>query len=933
MERAKEAQANKVPVGVAVFTLALFAGTIVMAKMNLAVDSPLGNVTDWVALFGFCLLLVLAERLDVRFRLAGQVDSMNLFEAVLAPLMFAFAGAQVMAAVAISWTISGIWRRNQPIKATFNVVAWTLAAGCGSYVLSLFEAGGLHDGVQLSEMFPLIVAMVVAGLVNQVAFMIVVALAQKKPLRSVVSGLSPVILPGWIVVWSLNTLIGMLFVLAYESNSFALLLFWVPLAVLHTAYRGYAGTESDRMRLAGLHKASRLLSVPGDPDAAVAAFLAEVSRCFEATAAELLLVRTEGIVIHQTRNGDPSSYIKERDAGGDTGLRSGLVKRSSTARIFADSDDPLAQLLVDAGWRDCLMAPLPSENLMPGVLVIYDQNGLEGFEEGEQAILEALAREAASSFEKGKLFAAIVEERHKLSQIVDSTSDGVLSLTPDGIVRSWNPGWEQITGLSSEMAIGRVFTDLLKINDLNGRRLQLESWTRLYGSLPGEVQVIDKIGNVHWLQCQYRPEVDDDGIARVLVVVAHDLTDVRQIEQLKEDVDRLAELESAQRQKVLQLQESLQPSVPLAPEAEFGVHYLPSDTSAPTGGDFYDWQILPNGDIHIAVVDVLGSGVDATNDAFSVIHTLRTLAFQGTPVEHLVNEADHLLAALDSELVATIICVRYNPTSGRARLAGGGHPPPLLVSANGEVEEVAAPGIPVGWPGAGSERAVDLMMRPSDTLILYTDGLIEAQRDILQGLEALTQTAMTTRSLPAPELARALVERSLEGADRRDDSLALVIRHCGALTVDAPTGFGYRGRPSTEQVPVVRHQFVSWISQQDKASQIANDMSVVVTELTANAIRAAHSFFEVRASFTQSGIILEVEDDGPGFDEAGVLGSTHNLEDESGRGLMIVKTLVDELHVRSTGKGCVVRLFKSHKSSNSNKPRETELETVNLSKG
>jgi serine/threonine-protein kinase RsbW len=177
-------------------------------------------------------------------------------------------------------------------------------------------------------------------------------------------------------------------------------------------------------------------------------------------------------------------------------------------------------------------------------------------------------------------------------------------------------------------------------------------------------------------------------------------------------------------------------------------------------------------------------------------------------------------------------------------------------------------------------------------------------------LQSLSSNAELSRNLPAPELARALVERSLEGADRRDDSLALVVRHCGPVLVDAPSGFGHRAMPVAEQVPVVRHQFLAWISQQDDMRSLGADLAVAVSELATNAVRVAHAYFEVRATIAGGGVVIEVEDDGPGFEETGLLGIEPNLESESGRGLFIVKSLVDEMLVRSTGRGCVVRLFK-----------------------
>lgn len=924
MQEAQTQRQAPMPRSVTIFVASVAIAAMAVAFINLEIAPH--RSPAWLALIPFFVLLVLAERLDVRFRSSGHVESVNLFEAVLAPLLFAFPGAPVAGVVTLAWLTAGVLRRNHPTKALFNASAWALASGTAAMILAWAHP---EPDLTVRSLLVLLGAMIVVGVVNQVLLTTVMAVAQGRTIKEVTQNLSPVILPGWVVGWGLNTLVGFLFVFAYASSAFAVLLFFVPLGVLYAAYRGYAGTESDRMRLGGLHRASRLLSVVGERDGSVADFLSEVSRCFEAGAAELVLVTEEGIVIHRVRSGRRDTYIKEIDGDGADSLHSLLLAHDHTFRTSIENESEISSALGAAGWRDCLMSPLPGDHSISGALVVYDQNGIEGFEEGERAVLEALARETASSFEKGRLFQTVIQERERLTQMVDTTSDGVLTVTATGVVRTWNPGWEQITQCPATAAVGRVISETIGVFDNEGREVDLSRWPDNIDRLPREVQIFDRQGVRHWLECSYQVQATDGTSARVLVIVAHDMTDERQIEQLREDVDRLSELEAAQRARVLQLQESLQPAMPEIAETEFGVFYLPSDSSAPTGGDFYDWQRLPGGDVHVAVVDVLGSGVEATNDAFAVIHTLRTLAFQGVPVQNLVREADQILASLNTELVATVICVRYNPETGRARLAGGGHPPPLLVRGGGEVIEVAAPGVPVGWPGAGSDHAVDIQLLPSDTLVLYTDGLVEAQRDILLGLDALAKNAAKTRSLPANRLARELVERSLEGAARRDDSLALVLRHRSPISATRQIGFHHKAAPAVDQVPLVRHRFNEWIASQGDVAVFGEEFAVVISELVTNAVRLATTYFEVRASLAEEGVVLEVMDDGPGFEPSEILDVEPDFERESGRGLFIVKCIVDEIEIESTEHGTLVRVHKKPPMS----PEDSEVTSVSSNVG
>ncbi len=537
------------------------------------------------------------------------------------------------------------------------------------------------------------------------------------------------------------------------------------------------------------------------------------------------------------------------------------------------------------------------------------------------------------------------DDQTRSSFLTGSAADIVVVLATNTVVCSWSAATRHLSGLTPSSMVGRYVSACLDLRDDEDNTVTFAGWETA-DVLPARVQLVFPDGGRRWLSCSYRrilhrglsqmaANVEADAMevrTRVgdrsemrrqrneiirtfpedlLVVSARDCTDEHELLKLREDVGRLAELESAQRLRVLQLQESLQPMMPAAAGAEFGVFYSPSDQSAPTGGDFYDWQILPNGDVHLAVVDVLGNGIDATNSAFAVIHALRVLAFQGTPVDRLIREVNDVLLTFDEDLVATAVCVRYRPSTGRARIAGGGHPPPLLVRSRGDVLEIDAPGIPIGWPGAGSERAVEVTLEESETLILYTDGLVEARRDIVEGIESLSRTAAITHFLPASHLARALVETSLEGADRRDDSLALVLRRTPPKPMDLLPGFRHRGQPASRDVPKVRKKVQEWALDHPSLAPLSTDLSIALTELLTNAIRYAVSYYEVRLSFDNSSVVVEVEDDGPGFAEVPAASNGRRDDTESGRGLLIVRSIADDLHVERSQGRCIVRMQKA----------------------
>jgi serine phosphatase RsbU (regulator of sigma subunit)/anti-sigma regulatory factor (Ser/Thr protein kinase) len=384
-----------------------------------------------------------------------------------------------------------------------------------------------------------------------------------------------------------------------------------------------------------------------------------------------------------------------------------------------------------------------------------------------------------------------------------------------------------------------------------------------------------------------------------------------------ETVNRLTELQAAQREMVHQLQEAVRPPLPDVSSAELGVHYVPADPGAPSGGDLYDCLVLPDGDLHLAVVDVMGKGVAATKDAVGVTHALRLLALDGCSMDRLVARAGALVSSQNPDLVATVLVARYRPSDGALQLAGGGHPPALLIRDQGPIRLVSAPGVAIGWPGAGSNEVVSVVLDRRDTLVLYTDGLIEASKDILVGLDGITLAAAQTAQYPAPHLARALVERALSGAERRDDSLALVLRR---RTPPPPSRartlgpFEYRFSPSPVTIPLSRHLFADWVEHLSLDDGERSDLLLVVSELCSNAVRhasGAPAGLVLRAWTEGDAVVVEVEDDGAGFELHGRYDDEPpDPEAEQGRGLYVVEALTDEMSVRRNGGSTVVRAVR-----------------------
>ncbi|MFD5102817.1 PP2C family protein-serine/threonine phosphatase [Streptomyces albidochromogenes] len=250
--------------------------------------------------------------------------------------------------------------------------------------------------------------------------------------------------------------------------------------------------------------------------------------------------------------------------------------------------------------------------------------------------------------------------------------------------------------------------------------------------------------------------------------------------------ERDEQLRKAHGQILQELEDALRPQ-PLTIEGlELAVHYAPADPNAPTGGDHYDWFQLPDGTLHITVVDALGHGVRSTRSALNVTHAVRTLALEGHPLKSILARTHEILMPLDPELMATVLLARLNPATGELRLANGSHPPALLLQADGAARYLELRGRGIGYPLPGSEEILHADIDAGDLLILYTDGLTESRRDPTEGELRLIEAARRHAAKPVTEIPTAIAADMHTVVLHPDDTLALAIRLTGSSRPEVP---------------------------------------------------------------------------------------------------------------------------------------------------
>ncbi|WP_131738466.1 SpoIIE family protein phosphatase [Actinomadura roseirufa] len=193
------------------------------------------------------------------------------------------------------------------------------------------------------------------------------------------------------------------------------------------------------------------------------------------------------------------------------------------------------------------------------------------------------------------------------------------------------------------------------------------------------------------------------------------------------------------RGQMTELQRMMLPHrLPEIPDLRVCVRYLPGAEGMDVGGDWYDVLSLPGGGAAVVIGDVQGHSAQAAAVMGQLRTAMRAHALEGHDLADLMARGNTSLYDLDTDLFATccIVCVGR---SGTVRMVRAGHPYPLLLEANGRVTELTVPGgLPLGIEAEAAYPVATRPMPPGATLLLYTDGLVEAPgRDYGEGVADL----------------------------------------------------------------------------------------------------------------------------------------------------------------------------------------------------
>ncbi|GAA4286404.1 SpoIIE family protein phosphatase [Georgenia daeguensis] len=241
-----------------------------------------------------------------------------------------------------------------------------------------------------------------------------------------------------------------------------------------------------------------------------------------------------------------------------------------------------------------------------------------------------------------------------------------------------------------------------------------------------------------------------------------------------------AYLYASQRGVVEELQRSFLTAPPHLDDLDVAVRYVPAAQAAKVGGDWYDVFKHPDGPTIVVIGDVSGHDLQAAATMGQLRSMLRGIGATTPPhPAALLAQLDRAMAAVASESVATAVVMTLEPPGPGGdvvvRWSNAGHPPPMLLSGDDDVVTLTGTNLLLGLRPGTVRTEQTMTVAAGDTLVLYTDGLVE-RRDaggLRAGLDRLRATLGELRDLhQIDDLCDELVEQLLP--DAPEDDMAIV---------------------------------------------------------------------------------------------------------------------------------------------------------------
>lgn len=366
-----------------------------------------------------------------------------------------------------------------------------------------------------------------------------------------------------------------------------------------------------------------------------------------------------------------------------------------------------------------------------------------------------------------------------------------------------------------------------------------------------------------------------------------------------------ARLREEEHRIALRLQEALLPDQLVStPETTITALYRAGSDRLEVGGDWYDSFSWPGGHVGVIVGDVVGHGLDAAAAMGRLRSAVAALApVTGPDPAGILAALDHIARGSNGSDYVTACCAVLHIPSGTLRYASAGHPPMIVLSGDGTTRLLDAAQSPPLCNIEVDDRAeATTHLADHETLILYSDGLVERRRERFDdGLARLCAEAGNhRRSGSEGDLAEYLLNELVDPSTAEDDVVIVTMGYA-----DAPDRFVRSIPASGDQLAPLRADVRSWLDRHDVGEAIRHDVLLAIGEACANAVEHAYvdasgvGSIEICLEIEGADLTAEISDHGSWRDPGAAGGNR-------GRGTGIMRAITSRFDRRTSPTGTTV---------------------------
>ena len=364
------------------------------------------------------------------------------------------------------------------------------------------------------------------------------------------------------------------------------------------------------------------------------------------------------------------------------------------------------------------------------------------------------------------------------------------------------------------------------------------------------------------------------------------------------------------------LQQALLPEIPAIAGLHVASAYATPSAGSAIGGDWFDVFVLDDRLVGLSVGDVTGHGLRAAAVMGFVRQAIRIVARRESDPARVMEHVNEVLCYDEREILVTAFFAVLDRETRELTYTLAGHGAPLVANGRGDVAQLGGEGMLLGLDPATRYRSYTHALKRGDGLVLYTDGIVEVERDYLAGMIELENAVRDEFRNPSANPAEGIQARILRERTPRDDAALLVVALADRAPHDGATDHAWVFDARHQQAAhKVKAELMAALKALGPLAPDPTVAEIVFGELLSNVVQHTPGPARVRFAVQDGHVVLAVEDRDRSLPRDGQLSADPSppaWDAENGRGLLIIRSLCERVAVEPTRDGkCTTVVLRS----------------------